>query len=183
DLGQRLAGRLRGVRLARAALPPREDVAVVLEAVACQRRQQLPGARPDARTGGTEILPRGAVLVRWQHAFQIDDSSHSFLHQLSAGCSTRAPSTCRMAAFNPLASALECSVSDPPWGVEADAIQTNLGRLPSRYDLVAAGSLHLGGVERAQGADAVRQRRTARQGGGRAQRRLLRAGRRGRFGG
>jgi hypothetical protein len=24
-------------------------------------------------------LPRDAVFVRWQHAFQIDDSSHSLL--------------------------------------------------------------------------------------------------------
>ena len=29
-------------------------------------------------------------------------------------------------------------------GIEADALQANLGRLPSRYDLVAARSLHLG---------------------------------------
>src|SRR4029450_6080713 len=115
------------------------------------------------------IFPHTAVLVGWQHTFQIDDSPHSLLHQLSGGCSTRAPSPCRMAAFNPLASALEYSVSDPPQGVEADAIQTNLGRLPSRHDLVAARPLHLGSIGRPQGADALRQRRTERQGVGRAE--------------
>src|SRR6266478_6259469 len=70
-------------------------------------------------------------------------------------CSTRALRKCRMVPSNPL-------VSDPPWGIEADAIQANLGRLPSRHDLVAAGSLHRGVVARAQGANAVRQRRAER---------------------
>src|SRR5580704_6478225 len=130
--------------LANAALSPRKDVAVVLEAVARQRRRQLRIALADAMPGGPEILPLDAILG--------------------------------MAPSNLLARALGCLLSDPPQGVETDAVQTNLGRLPSRYDLVAAGALHLGGAARAQGADAVRQRRTERQGVGRAQRRLLRAG-------
>jgi hypothetical protein len=54
DLRQRLAGGLRRFRPARAALAPGEDVAVVVEAVARQRRQQLRIALADAVPGGAK---------------------------------------------------------------------------------------------------------------------------------
>jgi hypothetical protein len=66
--------RLAGGRLRIDALA--EDVPVVVEAVARTRRQQFGIAIADAVRGLLVILPRLALLVRRQQAFQIDDFPH-----------------------------------------------------------------------------------------------------------